>query len=86
MVLLFLYIDLDVFFSLGAIDASTVAKVVKEVTAEEKARQAAWAARPPLENVLNMHDFEVIAKAVIPEKAWVCNQRCTTERHSCYPL
>ena len=57
--------------SLGVIDASTVAKVIKEVTEEEKARQAAWEARPPLENILNMHDFEVVAKAVIPEKAWV---------------
>ncbi|THG97543.1 hypothetical protein EW026_g4476 [Hermanssonia centrifuga] len=55
---------------LGVIDASTVAQVVKEVTEEEKQRQLAVAARPPLENVLNMHDFEVIAKAVIPEKAW----------------
>ena len=43
-----------------------------ELSEEEKARQAALAARPPLENMLNMHDFEVIAKAVIPEKAWVC--------------
>lgn len=59
-------------FSLGVIDASTVAEVVKEATEEEKARQAALAARPPLENIINMHDFEVIAKAVIPEKAWVC--------------
>lgn len=41
------------------IDASTVAQVVKEVTEEEKQRQLAVAARPPLENVLNMHDFEV---------------------------
>lgn len=56
--------------SLGAIDASTVAKVVKEVTEEEKQRQAALAARPPVENILNLHDFEVIAKAVIPPNAW----------------
>lgn len=55
---------------LGVIDESTVTKAVKEVTAEEMARQAALAARPPLENILNMHDFEVIAKAVIPDKAW----------------
>ncbi|KAF7792747.1 hypothetical protein EIP86_003845 [Pleurotus ostreatoroseus] len=55
---------------LGVIDASTIAKVVKEVTEEEKKRQLAVAARPPLENVLNLHDFEIIAKAVIPEKAW----------------
>ena len=57
--------------SLGDIDASTVAAVVKEVTEEEKRRQAALAARPPVENVLNLHEFEIIAKAVIPEKSWV---------------
>ena len=45
--------------SLGVIDASTVLKVVKEVTAEEKQRQLALAARPPVENILNLHDFEV---------------------------
>ncbi|KAI0795096.1 glyoxylate dehydrogenase [Abortiporus biennis] len=55
---------------LGAIDASTVAKVVKEVTEEEKHRQAMMDARPPLENIINMHDFEIVAKAVLPEKAW----------------
>ena len=61
-------------FSLGVIDESTVAKVVKEVSEEEKARQVALASRPPLDNILNMHDFEVIAKAVIPAKAWVSNR------------
>ncbi|EKM53383.1 uncharacterized protein PHACADRAFT_259730 [Phanerochaete carnosa HHB-10118-sp] len=62
--------NLPVSKHLGVIDASTVVKAVKEVTEEEKARQAALAARPPLDNILNMHDFEVIARAVIPEKAW----------------
>ena len=57
--------------SLGAIDASTVTKVVKEVTEEEKRRLALMDARPPLENVLNMHDFENVAKMVLPDKAWV---------------
>ena len=74
MVLLFLYIDSDVFFSLGAIDASTVAKVIKQETEEEKQRKALIAARPPLDNVLNMHDFEVVAKTVLPDKAWVRSQ------------
>ncbi|EMD33158.1 hypothetical protein CERSUDRAFT_160722 [Gelatoporia subvermispora B] len=55
---------------LGVIDASTVAKVVKEVTEEEKRRLALMDARPPLDNVINMHDFEVVAKTVLPEKAW----------------
>ncbi|KAI0767101.1 glyoxylate dehydrogenase [Fomes fomentarius] len=55
---------------LGAIDASTVAKVVKEVTEEEKRRQVLLDARPPLDTVINLHDFENVAKAVLPEKAW----------------
>ncbi|KAI0821419.1 glyoxylate dehydrogenase [Irpex lacteus] len=62
--------NLPVSKHLGVIDASTIAKVVKEVTEEEKQRQLALAARPPVENILNLHDFEVIAKAVIPPKAW----------------
>ena len=45
--------------------------MVKEITPEEKRRQALMAARPPLDNVLNMHDFENVAKMVLPEKAWV---------------
>ena len=45
---------------------------MKEVTEEEKQRQAAYAARPPVENILNLHEFEIVTKAVIPEKAWVC--------------
>ena len=57
--------------SLGAIDASTVAKVVKEVTEEEKRRQALVEARPPLDNIINLHDFEQVARVVLPEKAWV---------------
>ncbi|RDX49317.1 glyoxylate dehydrogenase [Polyporus arcularius HHB13444] len=55
---------------LGVIDASTVAKVVKEVTEEEKHRQALLDARPPLDNIINLHDFENVAKIVLPEKAW----------------
>ena len=38
---------------------------------EQKKREVALAARPPVENVLNLHEFEIITKAVIPEKAWV---------------
>ncbi|KAI0669650.1 glyoxylate dehydrogenase [Trametes maxima] len=55
---------------LGLVDQSTLVKEVKEVTAEEKRRQALLAARPPLDNVLNMHDFESVAKLVLPDKAW----------------
>ena len=89
MVLLFLYIASGVVFSLGAIDASTVAKVIKQETEEEKQRKALIAARPPLDNVLNMHDFEVVAKTILPDKAWVrggrlcftCIMARLTQRH-----
>ena len=49
--------------------------MVKEVTEEQKKREVALAARPPVENVLNLHEFEIITKAVIPEKAWVRSAR-----------
>ncbi|KAI0691912.1 glyoxylate dehydrogenase [Cytidiella melzeri] len=62
--------NLPVSKHLGVVDASTIVKVMKEVTEEEKQRQLALASRPPVENILNLHDFEVIAKAVIPPKAW----------------
>jgi len=46
-------------FSLGVIDPNTVVKVVKEVTAEEKTRQQLMVARPSLDEIVNLHDFEV---------------------------
>ncbi|KAI0753133.1 glyoxylate dehydrogenase [Daedaleopsis nitida] len=55
---------------LGVIDASTVVKAIKEVTEEEKRRQALLAARPSLDTVINLHDFENVARAILPEKAW----------------
>ncbi|KAF8629566.1 hypothetical protein AX15_003379 [Amanita polypyramis BW_CC] len=55
---------------LGAIDPSTVKKVEVVVTDQERARQERMSAKPPLDEILNLHDFEAIAKAVIPEKAW----------------
>uniref|UniRef100_A0A0W0GCF0 L-lactate dehydrogenase (cytochrome) n=1 Tax=Moniliophthora roreri TaxID=221103 RepID=A0A0W0GCF0_MONRR len=55
---------------IGAIDPSTVKKVVKEVSETEKKRQALLAARPPLDEILNLHDFEAVAKTVLPDKAW----------------
>lgn len=45
--------------SLGPVDQSTVAKVKVEITDEEKARLKRVEARPPLSEVLNLHDFEV---------------------------
>ncbi|KAJ6572593.1 FMN-dependent dehydrogenase-domain-containing protein [Mycena sp. CBHHK59/15] len=55
---------------LGPVERDTVEKVVIEVTDEEKARQERIANRPSLNEILNLHDFENIAKQVLPEKAW----------------
>jgi L-lactate dehydrogenase (cytochrome) len=44
------------------INAKTIAKVAKVATEEEKRRQALMAARPSLEEILNLHDFEVCHK------------------------
>ena len=46
-------------YSLGPVDQSTVAKVKVEITDEEKARLKRVEARPPLSEILNLHDFEV---------------------------
>lgn len=45
--------------SLGPADQSTVAKVEVHVTDEERARLKRVEARPPLSEILNLHDFEV---------------------------
>ncbi|KIK95774.1 hypothetical protein PAXRUDRAFT_11243 [Paxillus rubicundulus Ve08.2h10] len=55
---------------LGAVDPTTVVKVKKEVTAEELRRQELVAARPSLDEIVNLHDFEAVAKAILPAKAW----------------
>ncbi|KAJ7682434.1 FMN-dependent dehydrogenase-domain-containing protein [Mycena polygramma] len=55
---------------LGPVEPDTVEKVVVEITDEEKARQQRISNRPPLDEILNLHDFENIAKQVLPEKAW----------------
>ncbi len=46
-------------FSLGPVAPNTVKKVEITVTEEEKARQERIASRPPLDEILNLHDFEV---------------------------
>ncbi|KAG5647070.1 hypothetical protein DXG03_001440 [Asterophora parasitica] len=55
---------------LGPVALDTVQKVEIVITDEEKARRARVAARPPLDEILNLHDFEAIARQVMPEKAW----------------
>ncbi|KAK7464383.1 hypothetical protein VKT23_006550 [Stygiomarasmius scandens] len=55
---------------IGSVDPSTVVKVEKQLTEEEKRRQVLLANRPPLDEIINLHDFEAIAKVVLPDKAW----------------
>ncbi|KAF8891829.1 glyoxylate dehydrogenase [Infundibulicybe gibba] len=55
---------------IGAVDPNTIAKVIKEVTEADKQRLALMAARPPLDEILNLHDFEAVARRVLPDKAW----------------
>lgn len=55
---------------LGPTASGTVQKVPILVTVEEKARQERVAACPPLHEILNLHDFEAIARRVMTDKAW----------------
>ncbi|PPQ63026.1 hypothetical protein CVT24_005972 [Panaeolus cyanescens] len=55
---------------LGPVQPDTVEKVEVTITDEEKARQERMSNRPPLSEILNLHDFEAIAQKVMPEKAW----------------
>ncbi|TFK50957.1 hypothetical protein OE88DRAFT_1660115 [Heliocybe sulcata] len=55
---------------LGSVDMNTVEKVEVTITDAEKARQERMSQRPSLEEILNLHDFETIAKLVLTEKAW----------------
>lgn len=47
------------FCSLGPVDPETVEKVEVKITDQEKERQLRVAARPSLDEILNLHDFEV---------------------------
>lgn len=47
--------------SLGPVDLGTVEKVEVVVTDEEKARLERYNAKPLLSEILNLHDFEVLA-------------------------
>ena len=65
-----------VHFSLGAIDPKSVIKH-KVITPDEIRRQELLAARPPLDEIVNLHDFEV--RFVVPICAivsWFCSGSC----------
>lgn len=55
---------------LGSVEPDTALKIEVKVSDLEKQRLERVARRPPLSEVLNLHDFEAIAKLVMPEKAW----------------
>ena len=52
-------LTLELLRRLGAVDLTTVEKVEIKITDEEKARQERVALRPPLDEILSLHDFEV---------------------------
>ena len=51
--------DLIILYSLGPVEPETVEKVEVKITDEEKARLERFSKRPPLDEILNLHDFEV---------------------------
>lgn len=57
---------------LGPIDPCTVQDSVSDgqLSEQEQARLARIAARPRLSEILSLHDFEAVARQVMPEKAW----------------
>lgn len=57
--------------SLGSVDLGTVEKVEVQITDAEKARQERMALIPPLEEILNLHDFEVRFTCIVSEGSWV---------------
>lgn len=52
-------------------DLTTVEKVEVVITDEEKARQQRIAQRPPLTEVLNLHDFEVRLHDLRPQSGFI---------------
>lgn len=61
---------IDNAYRLGSVDLSTVEKVEVVIKDEEKARLERVARRPSLSEILNLHDFEAIARQIMGEKAW----------------
>ena len=65
-----LFLTMPSFSSLGLVDSSTIEKVEVVITDAEKERLKRVENKPSLSEILNLHDFEAIAKLVMPEKAW----------------
>ncbi|KAK9722390.1 hypothetical protein K7432_002694 [Basidiobolus ranarum] len=55
---------------LGEVDASTIIVEKKEETPEEKIRQTAIRNKPHISEMLNLYDFEAVAKQTLRADAW----------------
>ncbi|KAL5504740.1 hypothetical protein ACEPAH_7403 [Sanghuangporus vaninii] len=55
---------------LGPVDLSTVEEVIEEKTPDQRRRETLWAARPPVSEILNLYDFEVLSRSILPPKTW----------------
>lgn len=56
--------------NLGPVEPYTAETLEFDITDEEKSRRERMSNRPPLDEILNLHDFEAIARQVMPPKAW----------------
>jgi hypothetical protein len=72
--------DPIVFHSLGPVEPDTVEKVEVQITDEEKARLERFSNRPPLDEILNLHDFEVGGRLNIHHvySLLICEGHCQT--------
>ncbi|KAH8115414.1 glyoxylate dehydrogenase [Phellopilus nigrolimitatus] len=55
---------------LGAVDLATLVNGVEELTPEEVERAALFAALPPISDIMNLYDFEVLSRRLLPPKTW----------------
>ena len=59
--------------SLGPVEEGTAEKVEVKVTKQERARLQRVEARPPLSEILNLHDFEVRYLSPLLPFSWLSN-------------
>ncbi|EMD33162.1 hypothetical protein CERSUDRAFT_118224 [Gelatoporia subvermispora B] len=75
---------------LGLVDPKTVVKVETQMSEEDKARAQRKSSLPPLSEILNLHDFEAIARLVMHERTWAYyssaadDEISTRENHAAY--
>ncbi|THH06540.1 hypothetical protein EW145_g4020 [Phellinidium pouzarii] len=55
---------------LGPVDTASVEQVIEDQTPDEHRRTLLYAARPPLSDIMNLYDFEVLSRELLPPKTW----------------